>query len=242
MNLNKNNNITDKEYWDNYWRNYRYDKIPQKVVFEKFMPKLTWGQHFIEIGGFPGIFAAYFYRRGIHDVTILDFHIDKEIVRNFEKINGLPEGTIQCIDSDFFTFSSDRKYDIVFSSGFIEHFEDTQDAIRRHVELLSENGQLLILIPNFLGLNGELQRRFDKENLEAHNLQSMEILHLKEIMHSFNLHDLSIEYIGKPMLWLKPKPENRNRRKWVKMLSYALKLFPVKGKLLSPYIAIYARK
>ncbi|MFA7493036.1 MAG: class I SAM-dependent methyltransferase [Proteiniphilum sp.] len=242
MNLNKNNNITDKEYWDNYWRNYRYDKIPQKVVFEKFMPKLTWGQHFIEIGGFPGIFAAYFYRRGIHDVTILDFHIDKEIVRNFEKINGLPEGTIQCIDSDFFTFSSDRKYDIVFSSGFIEHFEDTQDAIRRHVELLSENGQLLILIPNFLGLNGELQRRFDKENLEAHNLQSMEILHLKEIMHSFNLHDLSIEYIGKPMLWLEPKPENRNRRKWVKMLSYALKLFPVKGKLLSPYIAIYARK
>lgn len=242
MNLNKNNNITDKEYWDNYWRNYRYDKIPQKVVFEKFMPKLTWGQHFIEIGGFPGIFAAYFYRRGIHDVTILDFHINKEIVRNFEKINGLPEGTIQCIDSDFFTFSSDRKYDIVFSSGFIEHFEDTQDAISRHVELLSENGQLLILIPNFLGLNGELQRRFDKENLEAHNLQSMEILHLKEIMHSFNLHDLSIEYIGKPMLWLKPKPENRNRRKWVKMLSYALKLFPVKGKLLSPYIAIYARK
>jgi len=240
--MKENNNITDKEYWDNYWRNYRYDKIPQKVVFEKFMPKLTWGQHFIEIGGFPGIFAAYFYRRGIHDVTILDFHIDKEIVRNFEKINGLPEGTIQCIDSDFFTFSSDRKYDIVFSSGFIEHFEDTQDAIRRHVELLSENGQLLILIPNFLGLNGELQRRFDKENLEAHNLQSMEILHLKEIMHSFNLHDLSIEYIGKPMLWLEPKPENRNRRKWVKMLSYALKLFPVKGKLLSPYIAIYARK
>ena len=240
--MKENNNITDKEYWNNYWRNYRYDKIPQKVVFEKFMPKLTWGQHFIEIGGFPGIFAAYFYQRGIHDVTILDFHINKEIVRNFEKINELPEGTIQCIDSDFFTFSSHRKYDIVFSSGFIEHFEDTQDAIRRHVELLSENGQLLILIPNFLGLNGELQRRFDKENLEAHNLQSMEISHLKEIMHSFNLHDLSIEYIGKPMLWLEPKPENRNRRKWVKMLSYAIKLFPVKGKLLSPYIAIYARK
>lgn len=240
--MKENNNITDKEYWDSYWSNYRYDSIPQKVVFEKFMPKLTWGQHFIEIGGFPGVFAAYFYQRGIRDVTILDFHINKDIVRNFEKINGLPEGTIQCIDSDFFAFSSDKKYDVVFSSGFIEHFKDTRDVISRHVELLSEKGQLLILIPNFLGLNGILQQQFDRENLEAHNLQSMEIPRLKKIMQSFNLHDVSIDYLGKPMLWLEPKPEHRNRRKWVKILSYAIKLFPVKGKLLSPYIAIYARK
>lgn len=240
--MKENNNITDKEFWDNYWSNYRYDKVPQKVVFEKFMPKLTWGQSFIEIGGFPGVFAACFYRRGVSDVTILDFHINKQIVRNFERVNQLPEGTIQCIESDFFAFSSDRKYDVVFSSGFIEHFEDTQDVISRHVDLLSEKGQLLILIPNFLGLNGKLQRRFDRENLEAHNLQSMEIPYLKEIMRTFNLRDISVDYIGKPMLWLEPKPEHRNRRKWVKMLSYAVKLFPLKGKFLSPFIAIYARK
>ena len=240
--MKENNSITDKEYWDNYWKNYQYDKIPKKVVFERFMPKLTRGINFIEIGGFPGVNAAYFYRRGIRDVTILDFHINKEIVRNFEKINDLPEGTIQCIDNDFFAFSSEKKYDVVFSSGFIEHFEDTRDAIARHIDLLSEKGQLLIIIPNFLGLNGELQRRFDRENLDSHNLQSMKISYLKEIMQSFNLYDVSVGYLGKPMVWLEPKPENQKRRKWVKMLSYALKLFPVKGKLLSSYIAIYARK
>ncbi|SFS73236.1 Methyltransferase domain-containing protein [Porphyromonadaceae bacterium NLAE-zl-C104] len=240
--MKENNSITDKEYWDNYWKNYQYDKIPKKVVFERFMPKLTRGINFIEIGGFPGVNAAYFYRRGIRDVTILDFHINKEIVRNFEKINDLPEGTIQCIDNDFFAFSSEKKYDVVFSSGFIEHFEDTRDAIARHIDLLSEKGQLLIIIPNFLGLNGKLQRRFDRENLDSHNLQSMKISYLKEIMQSFNLYDVSVGYLGKPMVWLEPKPENQKRRKWVKMLSYALKLFPVKGKLLSSYIAIYARK
>ncbi len=240
--MKENNSITDKEYWDKYWKNYQYDKIPKKVVFERFMPKLTRGINFIEIGGFPGVNAAYFYRRGIRDVTILDFHINKEIVRNFEKINDLPEGTIQCIDNDFFAFSSEKKYDVVFSSGFIEHFEDTRDAITRHIDLLSEKGQLLIIIPNLLGLNGELQRRFDRENLDSHNLQSMKISYLKEIMQSFNLYDVSVGYLGKPMVWLEPKPENQKRRKWVKMLSYALKLFPVKGKLLSSYIAIYARK
>jgi trans-aconitate methyltransferase len=105
--------------------------------------------------------------------------MNREIVRNFEKINGLPENAIQCIHTDFFSFTPERRYDIVFSSGFIEHFEDTGDVIKRHVDLLSDDGQLLILIPNFLGLNGMIQRRLDRENLEAHNLKSMEIPYLK---------------------------------------------------------------
>lgn len=240
--MNKDNNITDKQFWDNYWSNYRYEKVSQKVPFEKFMPKLTWGKSFIEIGGFPGVFAATFYQRGVSDVTILDFHINREIVSKFEEINNLPPETIQCIEGDFFNFSTDKKYDVVFSSGFIEHFEDTKDVIEHHVQLLSNNGQLLILIPNFLGLNGKIQKRFDKENLDAHNLQSMEIPRLRNIMQSFDLHDVSIEYLGKPMVWLEPKPENRKNRMWIKLLSYAIKLFPIKGKFLSPYIAIYARK
>ncbi|HAR37712.1 MAG: hypothetical protein A2W86_06685 [Bacteroidetes bacterium GWD2_45_23] len=240
--MKENNKITDKEYWDNYWSNYRYDRIPDKVVFEQFIPRLVKGESFIEIGGFPGISAACFYQRGIRDVTILDFYINTDIVRNLEKTNKLPEGVIHCIECDFFAFSPDRKYEVVFSSGFIEHFEDTRDVISRHIDLLSERGQLLVLIPNFLGLNGKFQKWYDRENLLAHNLRSMEIPHLKEIMQSFGLRDISIDYIGKPMIWLEPKPEHRNRRKWVKMLSYAIKLFPVKGKFLSPYIAIYARK
>ncbi|MDD4777381.1 MAG: class I SAM-dependent methyltransferase [Fermentimonas sp.] len=236
------NKITDQAHWEEYWNNFQYDKIPDKVVFKKFMPQLTMGKSFIEIGGFPGQISAYFYNHGIHDVALLDFHLNKDIVRNLERINNLPQNSIKCIHTDFFNFKSDRKYDIVFSSGFIEHFEDTADVISRHVDLLSENGQLLILIPNFLGLNGVVQRKCDRPNLEAHNLKSMEIPYLENIMDRFNLRDLTVEYIGRPMLWLEPKPENKNKRKWIKMLSYVVKLFPFKSKFLSPFIAIYARK
>lgn len=236
------NRITDQKHWDKYWDNYQYDKIPEKVVFKKYIPQLVKGKSFIEIGGFPGLFSAYFYKHGVHDVTLLDFYLNSDIVRNFERINSLPNNSIKCIHVDFFAFKSERKYDIVFSSGFVEHFEDTADVVSRHVDLLSENGQLLILIPNFLGLNGTIQRKFDKQNLEVHNLKSMEITYLENIMDRFNLRDVTIEYIGKPMLWLEPKPENKSRKEWVRMLSYAVKLFPVKGKFLSPFIAIYARK
>lgn len=239
---NDSNNITDQSYWEAYWSSYQFDKILRKVVFGKFIPKLCRGKSFIEIGGFPGIFAAYFYKQGIKEVTMLDFHMNTDIVRKFEAINHLPEHAIRCINTDFFKFSSEKKYDVVFSSGFIEHFQDTRDVIARHVDLLSENGQLFMLIPNFLGLNGKMQKWFDKENLKAHNLKSMEIGYLHEIMGFFDLHDVSVDYIGKQMLWLEPKPQNKPFRKMVKMLSYASKLFPVKGKFMSPYIAIYARK
>ena len=237
-----NNNITDQAHWEAYWANYRYDKIPDKVVFQPYMQQLSRGKSLIDIGGFPAVFAAWFYKHGITDVTVLDFHINRDIVRNFEKINGLPENTIQCIHTDFFSFTPERRYDVVFSSGFIEHFEDTGDVIKRHVDLLSEDGQLLILIPNFLGLNGMIQRKLDRENLEAHNLKSMEIPALEEIMRTFHLRDITVEYIGKPMVWLEPKPENKSLRKWVKALSYAIKLFPFRGRMLSPFIAIYACK
>lgn len=240
--LNNPNNITDLSHWETYWTNYQFDKIPRKVVFGKFIPRLDGAKSFIEIGGFPGIFAAYFYKHGIPDVTVLDFYMNTGIVRKFETVNDLPEHTIRCIDTDFFKFSSEKKYDVVFSSGFIEHFKDTRDVIARHVDLLSENGHLLVLIPNFLGLNGKIQQRFDKENLDAHNLSSMEIARLQRIMQAFDLKDVEIDYLGKPMLWLEPKPENRRARRWIKLLSYAVKLFPVKGRFLSPFIAVYARK
>lgn len=237
-----NNNITDKSYWDNYWNNYKFDRVPEKVVFKKFMPSLSEGKSFIEIGGFPGLFASYFYKNGVKDVTLLDFYINKDIVNKFEKNNNIPYNTIKCIHSDFFNFNSEKKYDIVFSAGFIEHFQNTEDVIKRHVNLLSDNGQLLILLPNFLGLNGCIQKMFDKENLDSHNLNSMKIEKLKQILKSFELKKTQIEYIGKPMLWLEPKPHNLKKRRYIKMLSYVTKLFPIKGKLMSPYIVIYATK
>ena len=63
-----------------------------------------------------------------------------------------------------------------------------------------------------------------------------------ERMGRMGLREVSVDYLGKPMLWLEPKPENEGKRKWVKLFSYAIKLMPIKGKLLSPYIAIYARR
>ena len=88
-----------------------------------------------------------------------------------------------------------------------------------------------------------MQRRFDKENYDAHSLKSMEIDRLKEIMATFSLKDLRVEYTRKPIVWLEPKAKTSPMiRRFIKIISYAIKLFPIKGRWLSPYIVITARK
>lgn len=238
------NNLTDRDFWASYWSDYQYNKIPSKMVYEEQLKQCAGLKSFIEIGGFPGIHAAYFYKKIAADVTILDFYVDKQMVQQLEKFNGIPEDTIKCIESDFFSFHAQKKYGIVFSNGFIEHFQDTSDVVRRHVDLLDQGGCLLIVLPNFRGLNGWFQRLFDRENFNAHNLKSMEKDHLRNICESLGLREIMVEYSKKPMIWLEPKARMMNKllRYPVKLLSYALKLFPIRCRFLSPFIILTAKK
>jgi len=240
------NNLTDRRFWEEYWANYQYEKIPPQTFFDKYLDKNVLCKDnptFIEIGGFPGTMSIYFHKKYSCNVSLLDFFIDESIVHKLEEKNNLQKNTISCIEHDFFTFTSNKLYDIVFSLGFIEHFNNTEDVIRRHVNLLDSGGYLLIILPNFLGLNGIIQKKFDPENFAAHNLKSMDITYLKKIMNGFNLQDTKVEYTIKPIVWLEPKPTtSRFVKLFVKSLSYFIKLFPIRSRFLSPYIIISAKK
>lgn len=231
------NNLTEKSFWEEGWRDFKPSKVPQKTFFTKYIPKEVMNKNnFIEIGGFPGTHAAYFYLKFGLDVTLLDYYIDEHVIEHVEVVNRMPKATIHCIEADFFTFKSEQKYDVVFSSGFIEHFQDTKDVIDRHIELLSENGVLLILLPNFRGLNGLLNKVFDKKSYKVHNINSMRIDFLRTIMSETALQNITVQYISKPMLWLSTK--NKIAKISVKCGSHLLKLFPIPSRLLSPFIVI----
>ncbi len=237
------NKLTDREYWTNYWSHYEFKRIPEKVFFYKYVERLKGAENFIEIGGFPGLMAVYFYKNVCKNVSILDYYIDPSIVNKLEKLNAVPQNSIQCIESDFFEFKTEKKYDLVFSYGFIEHFDNTKDVILRHVHLLSDKGKLLVILPNFRGLNGFIQYLFDRETYNAHNLKSMIIERLRTILNEFALSKFEVRYFRKPMFWLQPKPGiSKLLRGTVRLFSYALKIFPVPCRLLSPYIIIYAEK
>lgn len=238
------NELTDRKFWKTYWEKYIFTPISNTPIYKNYIPKINPENSFIEIGGFPGFNAVYFYKNVCRDVTIVDFFVEEKVIRRLEAENQLPLGTIKAIESDFFQFSAEKKYDFVFSSGFIEHFLDTKGVIERHLNLLNDGGDLLIVLPNFRGLNGLFQRIFDQKNLLKHNLESMKISNLQSIVQDLELTDVKIEYTKKPMVWIEPAPGilNKGLRNLVKIFSYAIKLIPIKGRILSPYIVISAKK
>ena len=76
------NNLTDREFWKEYWSNYIYEKVPARSEFDKyFTPAMHGGEGktSIEIGGFPGTMSLYFKRRG-YSPTLLDFYVDPKII------------------------------------------------------------------------------------------------------------------------------------------------------------------
>lgn len=239
-----NNNYTERAFWQEYWANHEVK--PTETVFFKELIK-DWppgGKTFIEIGGFPGSFAAYFAREYKYDVTLLDYVVLPDVVRRVEEINRIPSGTIKTIESDFFSFESEKKYDIVFSAGFIEHFDDTKDVLQRHLELLKPGGKLLVTLPNFRGLNGLIQKIFDKDNYDIHNINCMDVEHLMSIADALQVDAAQVHYYGKPTLWLE-NIENRNAaiRTFVRLSAKIIRRIPFyKNRVLATYIIISGNK
>jgi len=239
------NYLSDRENWQQSWSNFFPSKIKNKHFIDKYLTGLDLkNKNVIEIGGFPGTMSAFFHKKYQANVFFVDFYIKPEIVNSIEIINDLESNTIKYIECDFFEFQTNEKFDLVYSSGFIEHFIDINDVIQRHVDLLSDNGNLLILLPNFKGINGWIQKKFDRPSFDIHNLKSMDIAYLSEILNSLQLKNVKIEFSSKPMLWLSKQDDFVNSivRKIVKILSYFVKLFPLRSKYLSPFIVITAQK
>lgn len=99
-------------------------------------------------------------------------------------------------------------------------------------------------MPNFVGINGLVQKLFDKENFTIHNLTSMDYDNLNSIAKSLDISDYSVDYYRKPMIWLEPQKGifNYVARKLVKITSLFLKLIPFRTNYLSSYIIISITK
>ena len=135
--------LTEKSHWDEYWESY---PLPAEVkhspdhllineelkTFEKYLPKE--GLSICEIGGAPGQYLAYFHKQFGFDITCLDYSEPgcAKTLENFEKL-GIKGEVIQ---RDLFDKLDDLPgFDIVFSMGVVEHFEDVKPVIGKHLEL-----------------------------------------------------------------------------------------------------------
>lgn len=242
--------LTDKIFWKKYWENHAITNIVRKnISFNSIFDKYLSGKNYhtmIEIGGFPGIYSIYFYKYWNFKVTLLDYVINYNTISALLKNNDLKSNSIEVINADFFNYKINHKYDVVFSLGFIEHFDDIKNVLRLHWQKVRRNGTMIIGIPNFLGVNGIYQLLFDPDNLNVHNLKSMKIDYLISLIHQFDTSYYKVFYVSGAMVWL----ESLNTRpKMVQILTYCLnivgiilKFIGINNKFFSTHIFVIAVK
>ncbi len=236
--------LTNSIFWESYWRNRKFEKS-KKMFFSDLLYLLPSNSRLIEIGGFPGQYAAYLKRVLNCDITILDFYINPEKISEIENINNLESGSIKYIKGDFLTTEIKDKYQIVCSFGFIEHFINSHELIKKHIDCLEQKGIIFLTIPNFTGLNGLIQKKFDFENYSKHNIDCMNIEKLDLILKDLKLVNIKVEFFGSPAIWLEEGAKINKILRYLicNLLNKFISLLPIKmSKFFSPYILIFGVK
>ena len=130
------------------------------------------GMRVLEVGFAPGKYLAWVGKVLQSNVAGVDYAASGvDTARRLFEVVDL-KGDLRC--EDFFETSfRPGSFDIVYSLGVIEHFDDPRPIVRKHVELLAPGGKALIVIPNYRGVYGTVQRYFDPANLDLHNTDIM---------------------------------------------------------------------
>jgi len=204
--MKESNNLTTNTYWDRCYKGEKntgqridiFSEMPSSelnVYFRKNLPKDKKFK-FLEIGCAPGRWMHYFYSNFNYCVEGIEYTPNgAKLTRSNLSTLGVDN---VIYEQDLFNNSLNKNsYDLVFSAGFIEHFNDPSLVIEKHLGLLKKGGYLVLEVPNFRGFNGFFQKITDKSLLEIHNLNIMNLDFFKNIAEKHDLEIVDISYVGK---------------------------------------------
>jgi SAM-dependent methyltransferase len=245
--------LTDREFWIKHWESHREEiLIPvsgsnmySPLFAETFKNKAI--KTVCELGGFPGKLSVYLKAKYGVDATMVDYAINRELLKECLQINGLSEGDINVIEADIFTYHPKHSFDLVFSMGLIEHFKNTREIISLHLRYMKPGSELIITLPNFRGINGWFQRIFDPENYNKHVIECMDPTLLKSIFSELALTNVSSSYFGGCAVWLereKMKPAVARILKTIicRVGGIVSSRIPLESKLFSTMIVVRGTK
>jgi 2-polyprenyl-3-methyl-5-hydroxy-6-metoxy-1,4-benzoquinol methylase len=200
---NKSNVLTSQNYWESYYKNpttSRDQIISICSAYDQFWDKIYAAnksdsiKKILEVGGYPGRYLAYLASKYSLIPTSLDFNSDREKIDLVMKAFDVTDYNV--IQADFLAHQPKEQYDIVISNGFIEHFEDYNQVMDKHVTYLKKGGTMLIMIPNKRWLRKWYGLLVDYKNLKAHNLKCMRKKVFIDFAERNNLELLDFTYFG----------------------------------------------
>jgi len=161
-------------FWDGVWRGFEPEAYPGPIfpghrIFDRYLPHEP-GLLFLEVGCVPGGHMVYFAKHFGYTVDGVDYSSGGPLVEANLRLNGVSGRFFQ---ADVFNFVPDRSYDVVFSAGFVEHFDDPVAPVARHAELAKPGGLVVLTVPNLTHFNLWAARRYEPEALATHRFDLM---------------------------------------------------------------------
>ncbi|KQC02941.1 MAG: hypothetical protein APR54_09810 [Candidatus Cloacimonas sp. SDB] len=237
--------VVDQPYWDNTYRNYELQYDESLILFKDLFQKyLQINGKCIEIGCYPGNYLIYLGKTFNYEVSGIDItpyieRLDPYFQKNEVKIGKL-------FLEDFLTFSTNEKYDVVCSFGFIEHFKNIDEIIDKHISLLKTSGICIISSPNFRKIQFILHNLLDKQNMDRHVTASMDLNKWKEVLEQNDMEIIHSGYYKTASFWTDSSNQNLLQKYCSKIISsifaYINKHIDYPNRYISPHMICISRK
>lgn len=193
--------LSTREYWDTVLEGANLPRINSPkdynyYVTMKFVDSVLKNANkktFLEIGAGSSGWLPYFAQKYGYKVSGLDYsEIGCKIAEKNLKLLDIKYDEIIC--EDIFKWKSDQKFDVIFTYGVVEHFEHPEDIIKICYDHLNQDGIIITLVPNILGLIGILSRIFVLDIYKMHKVISCETL--SQIHLNAGFKEIKTNYVG----------------------------------------------
>jgi SAM-dependent methyltransferase len=209
-------------------------------ILDRFLSKKERGRLAFELGCVPGQGLLKLSERYHFVPNGSDFCPELEVTKEvFQRLYPASKFYMHDVGHDPVTPEMGR-YDFVMSGGLIEHFEDFDSVVAKHLQLLKPGGLLLINTPNLSPLRALFWRVFDKELLRAHNPEATRLRSVSESIKRCGGEVLELGYFGPPHIWVE-NTRSSFAKKLLKQVNRLLPRVPVEP-ISRPFVYWIARR
>ena len=168
--------LTDVRYWDETWQEHERPRrlwLYRDFDYETIrLLRAATGNavaRVLELGAGGSRVLPYLARKFGHRVFGADYSFAGcRLLQANLALQGR-EGGVVCEDLFQSSLPPDF-FDVVYSSGLIEHFDDPRAVIAEHLRVLRPGGRLVLIVPNFQGVQGRIWRRLAPPLWEKHRI------------------------------------------------------------------------
>jgi SAM-dependent methyltransferase len=223
--------LTDAQYWDeNLWarqhprrlwlyRDFDFETVRLLRSSARAAISVADGKsaRVFELGAGGSRVLPYLARRFGYRVFGSDFSLSGCRLLRANLALQHVDGGVVCEDL-FQSSLSEAAFDVVFSSGLVEHFDDTCAPVAEHFRLLKPGGRLVVIVPNFQGIQARIWRRLAQPLWRRHHIFGP--AELSQCLGSIGLVDLCSGYLGSFLIQIGRSEEWAAVARWPRWLGW----------------------